>query len=200
MKRSIIILGIIAILIGVWFYKKQDTTAPDQPKDAPYKTQVNSTPLNQSVIVALSAYAEMKNAFVDADSIGAKSLTQKFIAAVDSIKINDLQKDTIIYSTIQTQLGDVKSNAVAIAGESNLTEMRKDFQMVSENFYPFLKTIGYKGPKIYWQNCPMAFGEGKEASWISSSSEIINPYLGKKHPEYKATMLHCGIQEDSMGR
>jgi hypothetical protein len=35
----------------------------------------------------------------------------------------------------------------------------------------------------------MAFGEDKGANWIRNTSEIINPYLGKNHPEFKATML-----------
>ena len=69
------------------------------------------------------------------------------------------------------------------------TEMRQDFRMVSENLYPFLKTIGYEGPKLYWQNCPMAFGENKEGNWLSNTSEIINPYLGKNHPDINRLWL-----------
>ena len=70
--------------------------------------------------------------------------------------------------------------------------------MVSENLYPLLKTIGYEGPKLYWQNCPMAFGENKEGNWLSNTPEIINPYLGKNHPQYKATMFGCGETKDSL--
>ncbi len=44
----------------------------------------------------------------------------------------------------------------------------------------------------------MAFGEGKDASWISSTEEIINPYLGKNHPEFKDSMLHCGEIKDTI--
>jgi len=76
--------------------------------------------------------------------------------------------------------------------------MRHDFSMVSENLYPLLKTIHYEGPKLYWQNCPMAFGDDKPANWLSNTAEILNPYLGKKHPEYKSAMLHCGENMDSL--
>ncbi len=76
--------------------------------------------------------------------------------------------------------------------------MREDFRMISENLYPFLKTIKYEGSSLYWQNCPMAFGEGKEANWISNTKEIINPYLGKNHPEFKSSMLHCGEIKDTI--
>ncbi|MEJ7675817.1 MAG: hypothetical protein WKF59_24700 [Chitinophagaceae bacterium] len=121
------------------------------------------------------------------------------IAAIDSIKIDELKKDTTgIFQSAQLLMGDIKSNADAILKETDITEMRQDFRMVSENLFPLLKTIHYEGVKLYWQNCPMAFGEGKDASWISSTEEIINPYLGKNHPEFKGSMLHCGEIKDTI--
>ena len=44
----------------------------------------------------------------------------------------------------------------------------------------------------------MAINDSIPANWISNSQEILNPYLGKIHPEYKATMLHCGEVKDSI--
>ncbi len=96
------------------------------------------------------------------------------------------------------QIEDIATNAVALQGETDLKEMRQDFRMISENLYPFLKTIKYEGPTLYWQNCPMAFGEGMEANWISNTKEIVNPYLGKNHPEFKSSMLHCGEVKDTI--
>mgnify|MGYP003562428057 CR=1 FL=1 len=64
--------------------------------------------------------------------------------------------------------------------------------------YPFFKIINYEGEKMYWQNCPMAFGDEKEANWVSKTKEVMNPYLGKNHPEHKATMLHCGTVKDTI--
>lgn len=77
--------------------------------------------------------------------------------------------------------------------------MRQDFRTVSDMLYPsFFKTINYEGPNLYLQNCPMAFDGDKDANWISNSEEVINPYLGKNHPKYKATMLNCGETKDSI--
>ena len=95
-------------------------------------------------------------------------------------------------------IGDIKSNGDAILKETDITEMRQDFRMVSENLFPLLKMIHYEGTKLYWQNCPMAFGEGKDGSWLSNTEEIINPYLGKNHPEFKGSMLHCGEIKDTI--
>ena len=44
----------------------------------------------------------------------------------------------------------------------------------------------------------MAFDDTVPANWISNSSEIMNPYLGKKHPKYQAGMLNCGEIKDSI--
>jgi len=81
---------------------------------------------------------------------------------------------------------------------TDIQEMRKDFSMVSENLYPFFRVINYEGENMYWQNCPMAFDDDKEANWISRTKEVFNPYLGKKHPKYRATMLHCGMVKDTI--
>ncbi len=51
---------------------------------------------------------------------------------------------------------------------------------------------------LYWQNCPMAFGQDKEGNWLSNTKEIINPYLGKNDPQYKSSMLNCGEIKDTI--
>ena len=148
----------------------------------------------------MNAYFNMKNDFVETDSTKAKEDCKKFIQLIDSIPVSELKKDTAsIFETVKANLADVRSNAASLLKQTSITEMRQDFRMVSEILYPsFFKAINYEGEKMYWQNCPMAFGEGKEANWISNTQEIVNPYLGKNHPEFKATMLHCGELKDTI--
>lgn len=154
---------------------------------------------NSSVTNAMNAYFDMKTAFVNADTTVAKVSCKKFITLLDSIPLSELKKDTTnIFETAQSNLNDIKSNAASLLNQTNITEMRQDFKMVSEMLYPFFKIINYEGPVMYWQNCPMAFGEGSEANWISNTKEIINPYLGKNHPEFKSGMLHCGEIRDTI--
>ena len=197
MKKIVIIM--LALIIGIWmlFFRGGDNR-PDGPKQAPLENHVNSSAINKSVDTMVAAYTLMKNAFVEADTTQIKAHAAAFITTVDSLRLADLQKDTLIYTTAQSKAEEMKSNAQGILGERDITEMRKGFSMVSESLYPFLKTLNYRGPKLYWQNCPMAFGEDKAASWISNTATILNPYMGKQHPQYKATMLHCGTIEDSI--
>jgi hypothetical protein len=136
---------------------------------------------------------------VNADSSRAKVASGKLVVLADSSRLTELKNDAAgIYESAVMQLGDVKANASSLIQQKDLTEMRQDFRMIGESIYPLLKTINYDGKTLYWQSCPMAFGEDKGADWISNTEEIINPYLGKNHPEYKATMLHCGEIKDSI--
>jgi Protein of unknown function (DUF3347) len=199
MKSLLAIIFLAAVLFGVWwFFLKKDTHVTG-PKQEPIKTYKHSNEFNQRISDAINNYLSMKNAFVDADTLKIKLNDQKFIATIEGVRLNELHKDdSAILLTAQQYISDIKANAEAMLHENDITEMRQDFRMVSDNLYPFLKTIGYEGPKLYWQNCPMAFGENKEGNWISNTSEIINPYLGKNHPEYKSTMLGCGETKDSL--
>ena len=201
MKR-ILAIGFLAIIVfGAWwlFFKTEKGKTESEPKEAPLSVKKHSDEFIQKVADAINFYLDMKNAFVDGDTLNIKANVNKFIAAVDSIPLIDLQKDdSLILIAAQQEVGEIKANASPILEDTDLTQMRQDFSMVSENLYPFLKTIGYEGEKLYWQNCPMAFGDDKPANWLSNTSEIVNPYLGKNHPEYKSGMLHCGENKDSI--
>lgn len=199
MKSLLAIIFLAAILLGAWWlFFKTEKTEPD-PKQESIKLGKHSPDFNQSISDAITAYIAMKDAFVDADTFKVKNEGQNFIGTIDSLKLTDLEKeDPQILMAARQEISDIKANAQAMLQENNITEMRQDFRMVSENLYPFLKTIGYEGQKLFWQNCPMAFGEDKEGNWLSTTKEIINPYLGKNHPEYKSSMLNCGETKDTL--
>ncbi|HEU5365432.1 MAG TPA: DUF3347 domain-containing protein [Hanamia sp.] len=200
MKRVLAVVFLIIILLAVWFlfFKTEKTVTTNAEKQ---RTEVpkHSSEFNAKIASMMNAYMEMKNAFVDADSVEVKAKAAQFIASVDSLNLSELHNtDSSLFVAAQQNISDIKANAAPILKENDITEMRHDFSMVSENLYPLLKTIGYEGQKLYWQNCPMAFGDDKPANWLSNTSEILNPYLGKKHPEYKSAMLHCGENMDSL--
>ncbi len=200
MKSLLAILFLAAVLFGAWwlFFKTNDSN-DDGPKQESIALGKHTPEFNQSVSNSVNSYLDMKSAFVEADTFQVKSEVQKFITMMDAVKLDDLQKeDSQIVMAAQQEISDIKANAQAILMEIDITEMRQDFRMVSENLYPFLRTIGYEGEKLYWQNCPMAFGDGKEGNWLSNTKEIINPYLGKHDPQFKASMLNCGEIKDTI--
>jgi Protein of unknown function (DUF3347) len=199
MKRLLILVFLVlaAYLSYIFIFKKKG--GDSGPKQQPLALKKHSEAFSKSIADAMNAYFEMKAAFVDADTAKAKEGCKKFISLIDSIKLDELKSDTAsIFETATANFNDVKLNAASLLNQTDITEMRQDFRMISEMLYPAFKVINYEGPKMYWQNCPMAFGDEKEGNWISNSEEIVNPYLGKNHPEFKATMLHCGSIKDTI--
>jgi len=199
MKKFLAVVFLFVTILGIWwlFFKQKSDVV--RVKEKPISVQTHSDEFNKSIGTVMNGYFDLKSAFVDADTLKAKEQGKKFLMLIDSVKIDELKKDTAaIFQSAAAQIEDIKTNATALLGETDLTEMRQDFRMISENLYPFLKTIKYEGPSLYWQNCPMAFGEDKEASWLSNTKEIMNPYLGKNHPVYKSSMLHCGEIKDTI--
>lgn len=199
MKRILLIAALLIAAFSVYWLKFRNNDTPGLPKLEALKAKRHSTGFNSSLDTVMNNYFILKGAFVDGDTMKAKASAREFLSAINKLNMEDLKKDTAgIFETALAQLNDVKANAASLEKQPNITEMRQDFRMVSENMYPFLKTINYEGKTLYWQNCPMAFGEGKEANWISNTLEIVNPYIGKNHPEFKGSMLHCGEVKDSI--
>lgn len=201
MKRGIIILLVLAAAFALYWFKFRSSDSVDRgPKQEPVSLKKHSVGFNKAVDNVMVEYFMMKDAFVDADTIKVKDHAKKFMSLLDSIPLTELKNDTAsIYESAAANVTDVKMNTASLLKQTDITEMRQDFRGVSDMLFPsFFKVINYEGQQLYLENCPMAFGENKDANWISNSSEIVNPYLGKNHPEYKGGMLHCGEVKDSI--
>lgn len=191
------------VLLGFsvyWFLLRTKEPKTKEPKQVALTVKKHSDIFNTSVDQLMTAYHGIKDAFVNADTGKAKQQTQLFMSLLDSIPVAELEKDDkTIAATANATIQDLKANAASLVQQKDITEMRQDFRTVSDMLYPaFFKIINYEGPALFLQNCPMAFDGDKDANWISNSSEVVNPYLGKNHPKYKSTMLHCGEVKDSI--
>ncbi len=198
-----IIAFVVVILAGFsiyWFLLRTKETAPKEEKQVAMVIKKHSAAFNSSVDNVMNAYFKMKDAFVEGDTASAKQNASLFISLLDSIPVVELDKDSsVVSATAMANIEDIKANANSLLKQTDITEMRQDFRTVSDMLYPgFFKIINYEGPSLYLQNCPMAFDGDKDANWVSNSNEIVNPYLGKNHPKYKATMLNCGEVKDSL--
>jgi Cu(I)/Ag(I) efflux system membrane fusion protein len=202
MKRLLAVVFLAIIVLGAWylFFKKdKKTVAPEGPHTM--AAIQHSAGFNKSIDNLIDTYLGVKDALVDWDSAAVREKTVSFLAFADSLRLDEIKKsDSSVFMAVQQNVSDIKANAQPMLLETSIAEMRQDFNMISENLYPLLKSIGYEGQKLYWQNCPMAFGEDKPANWLSKTAGIDNPYLGNKHPEYKSAMLHCGENMDSIYR
>ena len=201
MKKIVPVIVLLVVGIVVYFVifnNKKDKG--DDPKQQSIVLKKHSDAFNNSTDSVVNAYLDIKNAFVNDDTTAAKAATNNFIALLDRLPVEELRKDSSnIFETVQGNIVDIKSNATSLLQQKNITEMRRDFSMVTEMMYPsFFTAINYEGPKLYVENCPMAFSDSIAANWISNSSEIVNPYMGKNHPTYHSGMLACGSVKDSI--
>jgi hypothetical protein len=169
------------------------------PLATPVAIGKQTAAFSESLLTLLTSYYAVKDALIEADTTLANKAAQNLLVAADSLKLSEVKGDTAIVATLNTFRGNIASESRGFLGETNITEKRRAFSMITENLYPFLQAIKYDGQTVYHQLCPMAFNDDEEASWLSNSREVVNPYLGKKHPKYASGMLHCGEVKDSLG-
>jgi len=200
-KRGLIYFIVIIIAVALyWFLLRPTPNSQESPKQAAIVIKKHSQVFNNNIDKLMLHYLALKDAFVEADTTLVKAKCLLFIQSLESIDTIELKKDTsLIYETIKATIADVQANASSLLVQTDITEMRKDFSGLTDMMYPtFFQVINYEGPTMYLQNCPMAFDDEIPANWISNSNEVVNPYLGKKHPKYKAAMVNCGEVKDSI--
>lgn len=201
-----VLLGLLLVILavaGYVWYKFSNNKGGGFDGEKAKKLEIKSaTPAFDSGIQAMMAsYFTMKDAFVNADTAAAKAGCGAMISAIGNIKLDELKNDSSgLITTVQPFLNDVKANASSLLAQTSIKEMRLDFKQVNLQLYDLLRAIKYKGETVYWQSCPMAFDDDKEASWIDSRNgqARTNPYLGKHDPKYGAGMLNCGEDKDSI--
>lgn len=200
MKKGLLLIGITAIAVAVYFIFFTDKAEPqaEAPKQQPLVQGKNSDAFNKPFNDMLDGYFALKNSLVEWDSVSAAKQGTALASLTGKVPYEALKADTTIIATAKSFSESVAAEALGISGETTLEGMRKSFYTLSENLYNLLRTVQYDQQVIYHDKCPMAFNDQEEGYWISNTKEIINPYLGKKHPRYASGMIGCGSVEDSL--
>ncbi|WP_018628034.1 DUF3347 domain-containing protein [Niabella aurantiaca] len=191
MKKLLILIAVlIAALVVYQFVLKKEK--PPREKPVPIAVSKHSDVFNHSMDAVLASYYVMTDGFVnwDSASVGKAALTLQ--TALTDFKAEELKQDSAIYQTAQYPLEMAKTNTGVIVSTTDWTERRHALNDLSDALRMLLLTVKYDQASAYWQECPMAFGEGRPANWLSSKKEVVNPYLGNKDPKYGKTMLNCG--------
>ena len=199
MKRVLLLLVLIlAAVVVYWVFFKKDRDTTENVEPAPLAVTNKSDSFNNSISNLLNKYYQLKDALVEWDTAKANQHARELKLLADSLPLDQLKADTTIVDMADSYAGSITGDAVAMVGESDITEKRRSFYTLSESLYNLLRTVRYDASVVYHQSCPMAFNDTEEASWLSNQSQVANPYLGKKHPKYKDKMLDCGEVTDSL--
>jgi hypothetical protein len=110
--------------------------------------------------------------------------------AADSLQLKELKAEAALIETAQVNAKNLSDEAKGLLGEAGIENKRKSFQMITSDLYDLIRVVKYDQAVIYLTHCPMAF-DNKGADWLSTTSEIVNPYLPKK-------MIDCGEIKDSV--
>lgn len=190
MKKLLIVIAVFVAAFLVYKLLKKDK--PPKAEPVPIAVSKHSDVFNRSMGAVLTAYYGMTDGFVSWDSAAVGKGAQSLQTALTDFKVDELRKDSAIYQTAQYPLETAKTNVGIIAGSQDWTEKRHALNDLSDALRMLLLTVKYDQAPAYWQECPMAFGEGQPGNWLSGKNEVVNPYLGNKDPKYGNTMLNCG--------
>jgi Protein of unknown function (DUF3347) len=191
-KVFITILLVGAVGYGIYYFLVKKENSKKEPEPQPLTIGKNSGSFNQSFQQLLTAYYNLKDAFVASDTAKANAASKVLLISSDSLKLSEIQGDStgMIRETAITFTATVSGSALALVKENNIEAKRKEFEMISDALWSLTRTVKYGGEKIYYQHCPMAF-DNKGAYWLSNQPLIRNPYFGDE-------MLECGVVEDSV--
>ncbi|MEJ7828190.1 MAG: DUF3347 domain-containing protein [Segetibacter sp.] len=186
MKRLLSIAAIVLLAACGDSDKPSNVTAQDQP----LKQSKNSAAFNSAFQTLLTNYYHLKDALVATNDTMAVNSARLLIANADSLKMDELKADSSIVEMAEGYLQSISAEAKALVAEPKIEEKRKSFQMISDNMYDLVRSVRFDQQIVYHQYCPMAFNDAG-AYWLSNTSDIKNPYFGKK-------MLTCGEIKDSV--
>lgn len=126
----------------------------------------------------LNDYFNLKDALVEDDAKKAAQTGVKLVASLKAFDLTSYNKEE------QKELADIIDDAIEHAehiAESAIDHQREHFKILSKDITDIVAITGTKNT-LYQQFCPMY---DKGSAWLSSSSEVRNPYYGSK-------MLKCG--------
>ncbi|PZR25449.1 MAG: hypothetical protein DI535_17970 [Citrobacter freundii] len=192
-KVFLILLVLILIAAGylLWVFKLRPSShGPKGPAPVPLVVSKHSDAFNSSVQSMLQEYYSLAGALAKADTASISRFGTQLKTALDSVRIDELKKDTTgIYESALDPLNMARSEAGNILSNPALDAKRTAFNSLSENLRLLFIVSRYDREKIYWQECPTAFGEDQSGFWLSKADTAISPY---------ASGTNCGGVKDTI--
>ena len=179
------------LLVGLaqWFVFGNARTRCDcDTKAQAEKVSKHSAAFNQSIEKVMTDYYALTSSFVKNDTGEIGQSGRQLAVSLDSLKIDDLKKDTAIFETILQFYDNSKTELASIIADPSLEEKRGSFNILSDNMRSLLLTAKYDLAKLYWLECDHAFGEDRPGNWLSKDEQAANPYGQADCRETRATV------------
>jgi hypothetical protein len=202
-KPLLVVLVLLIALIGAWYFglfKAKDRPAGPKPEGLTVSKHSNS--FNESMSNAMNSYYTLTESFVNWDTTKINASLAELKISVDSLRIHEMEKDSAIYPTAQSQWESIKAEIIGMQADTALYEKKEDLNMLSQQIFDLLRIVKYDAGKVYYQECPMALNNYESSAfWLSTEGDNKkrrNPYLGLHDPKFGKAMLACGSTRDSI--
>ena len=148
------------------------------------QSQAKPIDIKSSINTVLKSYLDIKNALAADNSKAANEAAKNFTIALKAVPAGQMDGN-------QKKIWEQYAEKLRYDGEhinesTAIAHQREHFGSLSSNLFAVLKAFKDNDLIVYKQYCPMA-----KQSWISESSAIKNPYLGKKMPD-------CGVTKETL--
>jgi hypothetical protein len=196
----IIFAAVLLLLAGIirYVFYSGSGSSGNGAEPQPLAVREHSSAFNQSLTDAMEKYFTMNEGFVNWDTAIIHRNAADLKSALDSLNLEELKKDSLIYLSALDPINNARAELNSIIADPSLDEKRGSLNILSDNLRNLLVIVQYDQQKLYWQECPMAFGDNRPGNWLSKTKEVRNPYLGTKDPKYGASMLECGGPRDTI--
>jgi len=203
MKRFLFILiALVVIALVLWKFVFKTESKPSGPKPDGLTVSKHSSGFNESMSKAMNSYYALTESFVNWDTAKINTSLVGFKTSVDSLQIQEMEKDSAIYPTVQIQWESIKAEIAGMQADTALYEKRESLNMLSQQMFDLLRIVKYDAAKVFYQECPMALNNYESSAfWLSTEGDNKkrrNPYLGLHDPKYGKAMLTCGATRDSI--
>jgi len=91
----------------------------------------NQSLAEKGLTPVVSAYYSLKDALVEADTLLADKSAAEFLTLIDSLKIAEILTDSSQVNGIEIYRGNISAETIGLIGETDLTEKRRAFSMIS---------------------------------------------------------------------
>jgi hypothetical protein len=122
---------------------------------------------------------KMKDAFVASNASLVSSTAGEVLSNLEKIDMSGMKGEE--HEDCMKLLQSMSQSLKNIKDSKDIDAQRSDFASYNESLYKSIKHFGFKGEKLFYDFCPMAFNN-KGAYWLSNTEEIRNPYFGDKMP------------------
>lgn len=184
------LFAILLLIIGfIQYFIYKDNNAHDNgPKPPPLTVGRHSESFNRAAENMLNAYTKLTDGFAATDTTAIANAALSLKQSLDSFPIAELQADTLIYETALQPYANTKAELASIIADPSFDEKKASFNVLSNELYTLLRTVRYDMAKLYWKECPSAFGEDKPGNWLSRDEQGKNPYVKDNCAETRSTI------------